>query len=147
MTWKELFNKMLDLGKSPEEIKQAILDGVPEGELSQEEANARVQQLESCVAEMQGSTVLAETESGSLYEFDLYGKRVRRLQGRINPTPRMGQEGEWKSYQSITPLLVGVQVMIQWPATTPLLPGSDGDVPTTLTSRVVALHREGKVMS
>lgn len=38
------------------------------------------------------------TESGSVYEVDHDNKRVRRLSGVKDPTPRQGKDGEWKTY-------------------------------------------------
>lgn len=45
--------------------------------------------------------MFATTRSGSLYEIDEESKRVRRLHGVKNPTPRQGQDGEWHTYESM----------------------------------------------
>lgn len=78
------------------------------------------------------------TASGSVYEVDQEKKQVRRLNGVNDPTPRQGQDGEWRIYKSITPIAVGYVVIIVWDrATTPLLEGSPEDaIPTTMTSPI-----------
>ncbi len=80
-----------------------------------------------------------ETISGSKYEVDREGKRIRRLSGERPPQPRQGADGDWKTYEDISPVEVGDQVVIVWPkATTPLLEGSpEGATPSTFTSPVV----------
>lgn len=40
------------------------------------------------------------TQTGSLYELDAPNKRVRRLQGTHEPTPRQGEDGEFREYFS-----------------------------------------------
>lgn len=56
------------------------------------------------------------TISGSLYEVDTKAKKVRRLNGKADPTPRMGKDGEWRSYREIhpDPVQVGQGVVIAW---------------------------------
>lgn len=73
----------------------------------------------------------------SVYEVDLQGKRVRRLRGIGDPMPRLGKDGEWRPYASISPILKGLPVLIVWTSDTPLHDGSNPWlVPTTLTSDV-----------
>lgn len=45
--------------------------------------------------------MLYETETGSIYEVDEANKRIRRLTGKGNPTPRMGLDGEWREYHDL----------------------------------------------
>lgn len=54
------------------------------------------------------------TESGSVYELD--DKRVRRLTGTNNPTPRQGPDGEWKPLADVIPpkLVEGTRVYLVW---------------------------------
>jgi hypothetical protein len=56
------------------------------------------------------------TISGSLYEVDEAQRRCRRLNGIYDPTPRMGKDGEWRTYHSLypDPIQVGQQVIIVW---------------------------------
>lgn len=61
------------------------------------------------------------TESGSVYEFDMAAKHIRRLNGTADPTPRQGKDGEWRSFESLTPIKVGQPVLITWPSSTPAL--------------------------
>lgn len=77
------------------------------------------------------------TESGSTYEVDEENKRVRRLAGKADPTPRQGKDGEWKSYKAHA-VCLGIGALFLWDKkTTPLLPGSEeGTSPVTMTSPV-----------
>lgn len=52
------------------------------------------------------------TETGSVYEIDEVGRRIRRLSGVKDPTPRQGKDGEWKSYFSTA--MVGKNFLIVW---------------------------------
>lgn len=54
------------------------------------------------------------TLSGSVYELDRPREQVRRLEGSKNPTPRQGQDGEWKKFTSCSEIRVGHPVLIQW---------------------------------
>lgn len=63
----------------------------------------------------------------SVYELDLEGKRMRRLEGENDPTPRQGPDGEWKTYHSSGPH-DPMGYLIDW----------DGEGHCTLTSGVVA---------
>lgn len=82
------------------------------------------------------------TETGSTYEVDQADKRIRRLSGVDNPTPRVGKDGEWRSYESITGLEVGSQAIILWsPQDTEPLPDTNVEeggaiLPITMTSVV-----------
>jgi len=55
-----------------------------------------------------------ETETGSLYEIDEAANRVRRLIGVKNPTPRQGNDGEWKTYEDHSPIVIGQSVLLWW---------------------------------
>lgn len=80
--------------------------------------------------------MIFETETGSIYEVD--GLRVRRLDGKGSPTPRIG-EG-WKEIKDHGPIKVGGHVLLVWPDSVPLLPGSPPEAtPATMTSRVVKI--------
>lgn len=50
----------------------------------------------------------------SCYELDLVAKKVRRLKGKEDPTPRQGEDGEWKIYTDIIGPVVGAPMLIQW---------------------------------
>jgi hypothetical protein len=78
------------------------------------------------------------TASGSAYELDEDAKRIRRVSGEAPGTSRQGPDGEWRSYHDVSRPVVGEPVVIAWdPATTPLLEGSVGGMPATITSPVV----------
>lgn len=80
-------------------------------------------------------TTLFETESLSLYEIDVEGKRMRRLRGRLDPTPRQGRDGEWKKIASISDIVPGHPVLIEWVDEATFIPDS-GATAGTLTSAV-----------
>lgn len=58
--------------------------------------------------------MIFKTISGSTYEYDESLKRIRRLYGNFAASTRQGNDGEWKQYKSITPVIVGSQVLIVW---------------------------------
>ena len=79
------------------------------------------------------------TYTGSVYEVDQQGKRIRRLTGKNEPTSRQGKDNEWRAYNDLI-LNVGRSAWIFWdPKTTPLLDGSLGGSPTTVTSEVIEI--------
>lgn len=60
------------------------------------------------------------TVTGSVYEVDTEGKKIRRLQGKKDPTPRQGKDGEWRGYLNDLEVKVGASVWIQWEDAHPL---------------------------
>lgn len=52
----------------------------------------------------------------STYEVDLPGRRVRRITGERQPTPRQGTDGDWRGYQDIlaAPMPDGLSVWFDW---------------------------------
>ena len=78
------------------------------------------------------ATIVFETVSGSVYEIDTLGRRIRRLEGSHEPTPRQGEDGEWREYQSISEVDEGKAVLIVW--------RYEGDIAkSTITSDVFRL--------
>lgn len=65
----------------------------------------------------------------SAYEVDVTGKRIRRLSGKEDSTPRQGEDRIWKDFQSISDIKKDVSVLIVW--------SEEGAIPSTLTSPVV----------
>ncbi len=85
--------------------------------------------------------MILSTESGSRYEVNTETKQLRRLEGRLGPTTRIGKDGEWRSFKNIVPnpIQVGMNLIIEWgddvkPMT------EEGGVPITLTSPVVRIE-------
>lgn len=79
-----------------------------------------------------------KTASDSEYELDLEKKLIRRLSGSNLATNRQGSDGDWKSYHSISDVMVGRAVLIVWSKDVALLHGSPKDsTPATITSVVV----------
>lgn len=144
MTWSELITRLLTLGKSREEIAAVIREMAEVGEISQAEAAARVDLLDRLANLQKQPVMIIHTGTESIYEVDTKNKRVRRMTGARNPTPRQGKDGEWRDYTSISPdpPSVGNRLLIVWDSkTTPLLEGSaEGDVPTTMTSVVMKIN-------
>lgn len=90
--------------------------------------------------------MIVKTETGSRYEVDSVKKQIRRLSGKNDPTPRIGN-AEWRPYNDISDIEVGCQVLIVWTDDVELLEETkamleDGEhaVPTTLTSRIVEIE-------
>lgn len=77
-----------------------------------------------------------KTKSGSQYEVDLEGKKIRRLFGEVTPTERQGNDGEWKEFETISNIVIGNSVIIGW-----RLIGDAGSfvLQTTLTSPVTEI--------
>lgn len=57
--------------------------------------------------------MIFRTES-STYEVDRAGRRIRRVSGKGPPTPRMGEEGEWRRYSDLSEVRVGEPVVVLW---------------------------------
>jgi hypothetical protein len=52
--------------------------------------------------------------ANSMYEIDSANNRLRRLNGANNPTNNQGSDGEWKHFESISPITLGDPVMVVW---------------------------------
>lgn len=72
------------------------------------------------------------TASESLYEIDEANKFIRRLNGFLNPTPRLGADGEWKKFEKILNLIVGKNAIIVW--------NLEGQIPGTITNIVTHIY-------
>ena len=91
------------------------------------------------------------TASGSVYEVNTDSKKIRRLNGQEDPTPRTGKDGQWRGYKEIIPdpIKIGSGVAILWDADTALLAESQEylkekggfALPTTVTSAVVEVQK------
>ena len=57
--------------------------------------------------------MICYTETGSIYEIDNINKKIRRLSGQENPTPRIGQDGQWRKFKTIEKISNG-QMLIIW---------------------------------
>jgi hypothetical protein len=51
-----------------------------------------------------------------MYELDATARRVRRICGDTQPTPRQGDDGEWRTFESVfpTPIALGESVLFIW---------------------------------
>ncbi len=80
-------------------------------------------------------TKYVRTASGSIYEIDEDNRRIRRLHGNSDPTPRQGADGEYKVYKEIM-IAANKAMIIVWETTS----NNDGDLicRTTATSAVEA---------
>ena len=54
------------------------------------------------------------TDSGSTYELDRAGSRIRRLAGSHAPTHRQGPDHEWKSFEFAPDLEIGKSLVVCW---------------------------------
>lgn len=73
------------------------------------------------------------TYSGSVYELDQDNKRIRRLSGVKDPTPRQGADGQWKTYVHLkTEPEPGNDLYICWSVGD----GEGGSDRCTVTSRI-----------
>lgn len=61
--------------------------------------------------------MIFKTISGSLYEIDQASKKIRRLSGFNQATARQGQDGDWKPYDRISQLEVGIPLFVVWEVT------------------------------
>lgn len=68
----------------------------------------------------------------STYEVDEENKRIRRLDGVLDPTPSQGTDGEWQPYTAVTQHPSGVLV-IEWPL-------GEKNSPYTVTSRIQTIE-------
>ena len=87
------------------------------------------------------------TKSGSVYEINTESKEIRRLNGKNDPTPRQGPDGQWRKYVDIfpDPVEVGKSLVIRWGDDTKPLPETPTDeglliIPTTVTSPIQSLE-------
>lgn len=82
------------------------------------------------------------TESGSAYELDVEGRRIRRVSGEGAPTPRTGEDGVWKEFAFLQPETpqVGEPVLIAW-AVHRTCRDAGFAVPATFTSPVTHVEQ------
>lgn len=57
--------------------------------------------------------MLFET-ANSMYEYNEEQKQIRRLNGKTDPTPRQGKDGEWKKVSKVDNLAEGKCAVILW---------------------------------
>jgi hypothetical protein len=76
--------------------------------------------------------------SGSVYEVDQKESRIRRLEGKLDPTKRVGNDGEWKQYHSLSDIKIGQCILIIWNEDIEPL-AIEGTSPGTMTSPVVEI--------
>ena len=82
--------------------------------------------------------MIVRTSSGSIYEIDEDNKCIRRLTGSIAPTPRQGEDNQWKPFDQI--IFVDDQMVIVWEYV-------DGLAKTTVSSpilEVIDVKKENK---
>lgn len=74
-----------------------------------------------------------QTYSGSVYEVLPTVQVSRRLSGLVDPTPRQGPDGQWKTYVNKVNPTVGEPMIFDW----------DGDgIGCTMTSAVTAIEAD-----
>jgi hypothetical protein len=77
------------------------------------------------------------TESGSVYQLDEANQKIRRLSGVNAPTPRQGQDGEWRPYAEVMFIPNG-SCLIHWYYDDDPVEGKIGRC--TMTSKVTKME-------
>jgi hypothetical protein len=54
------------------------------------------------------------TESGSVYDIDHVGKRLRRVHGRHGPADTQPQDGIWREFQGLEGPRIGEAMVVYW---------------------------------
>lgn len=54
------------------------------------------------------------TESGSVYDVDHEGKRIRRVHGRHGPADTQPQDGIWRSFVGLEGPIAGQPMVVYW---------------------------------
>jgi hypothetical protein len=85
--------------------------------------------------------MIVVTESGSRYEINTDSKQVRRLEGKLAPMPRIGKDGEWRTFKELLPepIQVGMNLIIVWGDDVKPLTEAGG-IPTTMTSPIARIE-------
>lgn len=79
-----------------------------------------------------------KTKTGSIYEINDVTNQVRRADGKAKPADRI--RNEWRDIKHHTPVIEGQPVIILYPDSVPLLPGSPPEAePGTITSPVAEI--------
>ncbi len=52
--------------------------------------------------------------ANSTYQLDMKGKRIRRIRGRVDPTPRFSPDGEWKEFEMISAVRLDTPLQVIW---------------------------------
>lgn len=58
--------------------------------------------------------VRVRTESGSVYDVDVAGQRIRRVHGRHGPADTQPQDGIWRRFAGIEGPEVGLPMVVYW---------------------------------
>jgi hypothetical protein len=82
-----------------------------------------------------------KTQSGSLYEINTDSKNIRRV---VGTTETVRATNEWRKYSKLLPDVptIGNPLYIFWGNDTPLLEGSLGNIPITITSVITEILKE-----
>lgn len=82
------------------------------------------------------------TISGSTYEADPQNKKIRRLYGKLPSTDRQGLDGDWKTYHSLSEVVVGHPVIIVWEL---VVVSKEPVARSTVTSLIKEIVEESKL--
>jgi len=80
------------------------------------------------------------TETGSKYRVDYVARTCERLTGKSPATARVGSGA--RRFESITDLVIGDSVLINWGEFSATPSQTEGADPCTVTSHVVAIELE-----
>lgn len=76
------------------------------------------------------------TESGSVYDVDVAGKRIRRLHGRHGPADTQPQDGIWRSFAGLEGPEPGLPMVVYWAKEAPAARATDFGFRTTAVESV-----------
>lgn len=102
----------------------------------QDAAEALLKDNMTTIKDTQPRNILVRTASGSLYEVRHDRRAVRRLEGKHDPSERVGE-----GWRNCIGVVLAKHLVILWTEDVPLLPGSNPDKhwPGTRTSEIVEI--------
>jgi len=85
-----------------------------------------------------------KTETGSIYQIDHKGKRLRRESGNKAIHNHISLDGKWRPYIDISDIIVGQSIIAHWDvANFPVQEETpEGAIPVIITSPVIEILNE-----
>ena len=82
------------------------------------------------------------TESGSVYDVDLDGMRIRRVHGRHGPTDTQPQDGIWRRIRGLEGPTAGESMVVYWATEAAGGKETDYGFRTTVVTEVIEVDPE-----
>lgn len=79
------------------------------------------------------------TESGSVYDVDLEGMRIRRVHGRHGPTDTQPQDGIWRRIRGLVGPTTGESMVAYWATEAAGATETDYGFRTTVVTEVIEI--------